>query len=84
MATHSSILAWRISWTEKPVGYSPWCHKELDRTEHLTFSLSFSLTNLKAELETKVSVCHWTCVKLSPGTRFAQIQRAPLGHLVDQ
>jgi len=23
MTTHSSILAWRISWTEKP-GYSPW------------------------------------------------------------
>ena len=21
-ATHSSILAWRIPWTEKPVGYS--------------------------------------------------------------
>ena len=21
MATHSSILAWRISWTEEPVGY---------------------------------------------------------------
>ena len=25
MATHSSILAWRIPWTEEPVGlYSPW------------------------------------------------------------
>ena len=23
MATHSSILAWRISWTEKPGSYSP-------------------------------------------------------------
>ena len=23
MATHSSILAWRIPWTEEPVGYSP-------------------------------------------------------------
>ena len=22
MATHSSILAWKIPWTEKPVGYS--------------------------------------------------------------
>ena len=22
MATHSSILAWRIPWTEEPVGYS--------------------------------------------------------------
>ena len=32
MATHSSILAWRISWTEEP-GYSPWGHMELDTTE---------------------------------------------------
>ena len=23
MATHSSILAWRIQWTEEPAGYSP-------------------------------------------------------------
>ena len=24
VATHSSILAWRIPWTEEPGGYSPW------------------------------------------------------------
>ena len=24
MATHSSILAWRIPWTEEPDVYSPW------------------------------------------------------------
>ena len=33
MATHLSILAWRISWTEEPVGYSPWGHRESDMTE---------------------------------------------------
>ena len=27
MATHCSILAWRIPWTEEP-GYSPWGHKD--------------------------------------------------------
>ena len=32
MATHSSILTWRIPWTEKPVGYSPQGCKELDTT----------------------------------------------------
>ena len=33
-ATHSSILAWRIPWTEEAGGlYSPWGHKELDTTE---------------------------------------------------
>ena len=36
MATHSSILAGRIPWTEEPVGYSPWGHKESDTTEKLT------------------------------------------------
>ena len=34
--THTSILAWRILWTEEPVGYSPWGHKELGMTEHRT------------------------------------------------
>ena len=33
MATHSSILAWKIPWTEEPVGYSPWGRKEFDMTE---------------------------------------------------
>ena len=33
MATHSSILAWRIPWTEEPAGYSPWGHKESDTSE---------------------------------------------------
>ena len=34
MATHSSILAWRIPWTERSlVGYCPWGHNESDMTE---------------------------------------------------
>ena len=37
MATHSSILAWRIPWTEEPEGYSPWGRKESDTTERLHF-----------------------------------------------
>ena len=33
MATHSSILAWEIKWTEEPGRlYSPWGHKESDMT----------------------------------------------------
>ena len=28
MATHSSVLAWRIPWTEEPGGLSPWGCKE--------------------------------------------------------
>ena len=34
MATHSSILSWRIPQTEEPGGlYSPWGHEESDTTE---------------------------------------------------
>ena len=36
MATHSSILAWKIPWTEEPVDYSPWDLKESDMTEQLS------------------------------------------------
>ena len=48
MATHSSILAWKIPWTEEPgrlQGYSPWGRKELDTTErlHLTMKSVFCL-----------------------------------------
>ena len=32
MVTHSSMLAWKIPWTEEP-GDCPWCHKESDMTE---------------------------------------------------
>ena len=37
MATHSSILAWKIPWTEEQVGYSPQGRKGLDTTELLHF-----------------------------------------------
>ena len=33
MATHCSILAWKIPWTEELGGYSPWGRKESDMTE---------------------------------------------------
>ena len=34
MATHFSILAWKIPWTGEPGGLTPWGHKELDMSEH--------------------------------------------------
>ena len=36
MATHYSILAWRIPWTEEP-----WDHKESDMTEQLIHTKPF-------------------------------------------
>ena len=36
MGTHSSILAWRMPWTEEPGRLQSRGHKELDTTERLT------------------------------------------------
>ena len=33
MATHSSILAWKIPWTEGLADYSPWGRTESDTTK---------------------------------------------------
>ena len=38
MATNSSILAWRIPWTEEPGGLLSMGHEESDTTERLTQS----------------------------------------------
>ena len=38
MATHSSILAWRIQWTEEPGGLQP-MRSQRDMTEQVTLSL---------------------------------------------
>ena len=29
MATHSSVLAWKIPWTEEPGGLQPWGHRRV-------------------------------------------------------
>ena len=39
MATHSSILVWRIPWTEEPGGLQSWGCKESDTTEQLPLPL---------------------------------------------
>ena len=40
MATHSSILVWRIPGTEEPGGLQSMCRKETDTTEELILPLS--------------------------------------------
>ena len=39
MATHSSILAWRIPWTEEPGGLQSTGSQRVGKTEQLTLSL---------------------------------------------
>ena len=54
MATHSSILAWRIPWTEEPGGLQSMGCKESDTTEQLT------LTHIHPSSDR-----HKTCLKYS-------------------
>ena len=39
MATHSTIFAWRIQWTETLAGYSPWGHKGWTQVSNYHFYL---------------------------------------------
>ena len=52
MATHSSIVAWRIPWTEEPGGLHS-VHsedtKESDTTEHCLLTLSTTLVKADGE-----------------------------------
>ena len=40
MAACSSVLAWRIPWTDEPDGLQSWGRKESDTTEQLTLHTS--------------------------------------------
>ena len=47
MTTHSSILAWRIPWTEEPGRlHRPWGHKELEVTELLICTMAYDVERL--------------------------------------
>ena len=61
MAPHSSTLAWKFPWMEKP-GCSPWGHEESDMTERLPFHFHFHA--LEKEMATHSSVLAWRI----PGT----------------
>ena len=45
MATHSSILAWRIPWTEEPGGLQSMRLQRVDTTERLTPFTAFTFTS---------------------------------------
>ena len=57
MAIHSSVLAWRIPWTEEPGGlYSPWVAKNwtLVNDEHFHLSL-----DADSPLDFAAPSCKW-------------------------
>ena len=56
MATHSSILAWRIPWTEEPGRLQSMGHKELDTTEQLTLIINLKLQHFGHLMQTANSL----------------------------
>ena len=52
MATHSSILAWKIPWTVEPGSLRSWGRKESDTTEQLHFNYVLKCNTSKAKLTT--------------------------------
>ena len=62
MATHSSILAWRIPWMEEPDGLQPMGSQS--RTRLSDFAFTFHLHALEKEMTTHSSVPAWRI----PGT----------------
>ena len=51
MATQSSVLAWRIPWTEEPGGLQSWGCKESDMTEATQHAPSVFESSLGKDME---------------------------------
>ena len=71
MATHSSVLAWRIPWTEEPggllsIGSQSWTRLGVakSRTQLSVFTFIFHFHTLEKEMATHSNVLAWRI----PGT----------------
>ena len=62
MATHSSVLAWKIPWTEEPVATVHGIAKSRTRLNNFTFTFHFHA--LEKKMATHSSVLAWRI----PGT----------------
>ena len=56
MATHSSIPAWSIPWTEEPGGLQSMGSQESDMTERLTLLFAFLLSNMYSKMPSVILV----------------------------
>ena len=62
MATHSSIHAWKIPWTEEPGGLQFMGSQESDMTERLHFHFHFPVTSLPKRSLTPCHPPHKFCL----------------------
>ena len=67
MATHSSILAWRIPWMEELGGRQFTGRKELDMTEQLHFHFLFYVEFKKNNNSSSVKRTYWCLSEASGG-----------------
>ena len=58
LATHSSMLAWRIPWTEEPGRMPAMGSQRVDMNERLAFSLFFQSPTHKWTLNDRISPPH--------------------------
>ena len=70
MATHSSILAWKIPWTEEPGGLQSMGSQSQDTTERLHFTSLQTVCSLSGS-----PVLHYL-------PKFAQIHSCPLNYYI--
>ena len=77
MATHSSILAWRILWTEDLVGCCPWGHTELDTDMLSDFAC---MHTLEKEMAAHSSILAWRILWMEEPSGLLSIGLHRVGH----
>ena len=73
MVTHSSILAWRIPWTEEPSGLQSMGSQESDMTEATEHKTLFSSSSLSCHKGSVICICE--AIDISPGNLDSSFHR---------
>ena len=78
MAPHSSTLAWKITWTEKPGGLQSM--GSLSRTRLSDFTFTFHFHALEKEMATHSSVLAWRIPGMGEPGRLSSTRSQRVGH----
>ena len=76
MATHSSILAWRIPWTEKPGRLQSWGHKESCKHTHTqSLCLLWKIWESSGDSRGTRAQTAWTHITALPLTNWVTLSK---------
>ena len=78
MAPHSSTLAWKIPWTEEPVGLQSM--GSLSRTRLSDFTFTFHFYALEKEMATHSSVLVWRIPGMAEPGGLPSMESHRVGH----